>query len=209
MQTANRNYPITITGRHVSITEAMREHAQKKVESLHLDYPRITEARVILDVESGFRHRAEFILHCCDHITIEASSTTEDMYASIDETLSKVARRMRKYKTRMLKRNHRPFSKKQHDGTKLLAEHIVLPEDDLAAELPLPAASAAAAEAVLLVHRDRAKIKTLREDEAIEALETGESPFVVFQNEETERLSILFRRDDGDYGIIEPDRQVA
>ncbi len=47
MQTQNVNLPITVTGRHVSITEPIRDYAHKKIEGLHLDYPKIIEARVI------------------------------------------------------------------------------------------------------------------------------------------------------------------
>ena len=53
MQVRNVNLPITVTGRHVTVTDAMREHAHKKVEGLHLDYPKIIEAKVILDVQKN------------------------------------------------------------------------------------------------------------------------------------------------------------
>jgi putative sigma-54 modulation protein len=106
MQTANVNVPVKVTGRHVSITDAIKTYAIGKVDQLHLDYPRIIEAQVILDVEKH-RHFAEIILHCNNHITIEASEETDDMYASIDGVISKVARQMRKYKTKIM-RQHRP-----------------------------------------------------------------------------------------------------
>ena len=106
MQTANVNIPIRVTGRHVSVTAAITEYATKKVEGLHLDYPRIIEAQVILNVEKH-RHSAEIILHCNNHITIEASEETDDMYASIDGVIAKIARQMRKYKTKIM-RAHRP-----------------------------------------------------------------------------------------------------
>jgi putative sigma-54 modulation protein len=61
MQKHNVNLPIIITGRHVEITDAIREYATKKIESLHLDYPRIIEAKVILDIEHH-RQIAEIIL---------------------------------------------------------------------------------------------------------------------------------------------------
>ena len=63
MQTANVNVPVQVTGRHVSVTESIKDYALKKVEHLHLDYPRIIDAQVILDVEKH-RHFAEIILHC-------------------------------------------------------------------------------------------------------------------------------------------------
>ena len=96
MQTANVNVPIKVTGRHVSVTEPIKDYAIKKVEGLHLDYPRIIDAQVILDVEKH-RHFAEIILHCNNHITIEASEETDDMYAAIDGVISTIARQMRKY----------------------------------------------------------------------------------------------------------------
>src|SRR3954469_1064113 len=106
MQTANVNVPVKVTGRHVSITEAIKNYAISKVEHLHLDYPRIIEAQVILNVEKH-RHFAEIVMHCNNHITIEATHETDDMYASIDGVVAKIAQQMRKYKTKIM-RTHRP-----------------------------------------------------------------------------------------------------
>lgn len=198
MQTANINLPIRVTGRHVSITDAMRDHAEKKVASLHLDYPRIIEARVILDVEANFRHRAEIVLHCANHITIEAHSTTGDMYASIDETIAKVARMMRKHKTAMLKRNHRPAKGKRATGVKFLADRFENPA------LPIPAEELQAPQEVIIVHKEISRVKPLKEDEAIEEMEVRKMPFVLFTNPQTQKLSILYRRKDGEYAVIYP-----
>ncbi len=190
MQTRNVNLPITVTGRHVSITESIRDYAYKKIEGLHLDYPKIIEARVILDVQN-YRHIAEIILFCANHIHIEASTETDDMYASIDETVSKIARRMRKHKTRLLK-SHRP----RNEDIRHLEEQVF---------------SAAALETEeeeiepYLVHNENYRIRPLFMDEAIMDLEMSERDFVVFQNAKNNKLSIVFRRKDGDYGVIEPE----
>lgn len=195
MQTANVNLPITVTGRHESITEKMREYARKKVETLHLDYPRIIEAKVLLDVEKGFRQSAEIILHCANHITIDASTVTEDIYASIDETISKIARRMRKYKTRMLSRSHRPRKGK----TKILPEQVFTPElPDTETDESTPDVEPH------IIHKENFKIRPLFTDEAIMEMEMNERPFLVFQNQKNDKLAILFKRNDGDYGLIEP-----
>src|SRR5271155_4799957 len=106
MQVANANPEIKVTGRHVTVTEPIVDYARKKVESLHLDYPRIIDAQVILDVEK-YRHIAEVVLHCSNHITIDASAETSDLYASIDEAVGKIAQQMRKHKTKIM-RLHRP-----------------------------------------------------------------------------------------------------
>jgi putative sigma-54 modulation protein len=193
MQTANVNLPIIVTGRHVDVTEPMRDYAQKKVESLHLDYPKIIEAKVILDVPHGHggpRHFAEIILFCANHITIEASTESGDIYASIDETISKIARRMRKFKTRLLK-SHRPRSA----SIRHLDEHVYTTEhheDDNRDEME-----------PVIIHKENYKIRPLYPDEAITDLELSDRSFVVFHNSKTHKLSVLFRRKDGDYGVIE------
>ncbi len=106
MQSVNLDPHVTITVRHEQATDSLKGYAFRKIAGLHLDYPKIIEAKAILDVQ-GRRHRAEIILFCANHITIDASSETIDMYRSIDETIDKIARRMRKHKARLLKQ-HRP-----------------------------------------------------------------------------------------------------
>ena len=191
MQVTNVNLPITVTGRHVSVTDSMREYAEKKVAGLHLDYPKIIEARVLLNVEHS-RHIAEIILFCANHIVIEAATTTQDMYASIDETISKIARRMRKHKTRMLK-SYRP--KKNQKENRFVAETVFpseIPDEPEAEHEPV------------IIHKEKYKIKHLFSDEAILDMEMNEKPFLVFHDDKTDRLAIIYRREDGDYGMIIP-----
>ena len=103
MQTANVNVPIRVDGRHLVVTEAMYQHVVDKLSHLHLDYPRIIEAHVVLDLQKhGNRHFAEIIMRCANHITLEASVTTNNLYASIDLAVDKIAQQMRKFKTRHL-----------------------------------------------------------------------------------------------------------
>ncbi len=191
MQVTNVNLPITVTGRHVSVTDAMREHAEKKVSGLHLDYPKIIEAKVLLDVDSKERHKAEVILFCANHIVIEADTVTPNMYASIDETMSKIARRMRKHKTRMLK-SHRP---KKDKSIRHLNEAVFAPE--------IPEEPEAEHEPVLL-HKEKFKIKHLYSDEAIMDMEMNDKPFILFHDAKADALALLYKREDGDYAMVCP-----
>lgn len=196
MQKHNVNLPIVVTARHMEVTEAIRDYANKKIESLHLDYPRIIEAKVVLDVQGHHRHVAEIILFCADHIVIEVKSVTEDIYASIDESTAKIARRMRKFKTRLL-RNHRP----RKDGSiRHLEEHVFHQEAIHTEDEHIQPS---------YVHNEKYKIRPLYADEAIVDLEISERPFVLFHNQQTHRLAILFRRKDGDYGLIEPELEAV
>lgn len=188
MQVANVNMPIKVTGRHVSITDAMKDHAEKKIEGLHLDYPRIIEAHVILDVEK-YRHFAEVVLICGNHITIEASAETDDMYASIDQVITKIAQQMRKYKTKIM-RQHRPRRHEiQHVDEQVLS---IEGFDDHAESEPT------------VIHTERYPVKPMFVDEAVLQLEMSSRQFVVFLNAKTEKVNVLYRRKNADYGLIEP-----
>ena len=196
MQVHNVNIPIVVTGRHVEVTEAMREYARKKLEGLHLDYPRIIEAKVVLDVQKHHnQQKAEIVLFCANHITIEADATSSDIYASIDETISRISRRMRKFKTRML-RSQRP----RKGQVKHIEEHIFEEAQlDNEEDHIEPA----------FVHQENYKIRPLFPDEAMMDLAMSERNFIVFENARTHKLAILYRRKDGEYGLIEPEANVA
>ena len=189
MQTANVNVPIKVTGRHVSVTEPIKDYAVSKIEHLHLDYPRIIEAHVILDVEKH-RHFAEIVLHCTNHITIEASHTTDDMYASIDGVVAKIAQQMRKYKTKIL-RSHRP----RGQSIRHLEEQVLHIEETFhEVEHSEPA----------VIKTERYPVKPMFVDEAVLQIEMSNRQFVVFQNAKTEKVNILYRRKDTGFGLIEP-----
>jgi putative sigma-54 modulation protein len=192
MQTANVNLPITVTVRHEQVTEALRLHAQKKIEGLHLDYPRIIEAKVILDVQKN-RHIAEIILFCANHITIEAHTETKDMYVSLDETIEKIARRMRKHKTRLMKK-HRPH---RNESIRYLDErHFndgVLDHPEEALHDPEP----------FIIHKDNYKVKTMFKEDAIMELELSDRPFVLYKSARRGCLTIVYRRKDGEYTAMD------
>jgi len=192
MQTANVNLPITVTVRHEQVTDALREHARKKIEGLHLDYPRIIEAKAILDVQKN-RHIAEIILFCANHITIEAHTEGKDMYAALDETAEKIARRMRKHKTRLMKKNrpHRNESIRHLDERFFREEVLDHPEESV--EDPVP----------FIVHPENYAVKTMFKEDAIMQLELTDRPFVLYKSARRDCLTIVYRRKDGEYAALD------
>ena len=97
------SFPITVTARHMEMTDAIRDYATKKLQRMHFGYPRVIEAKVIVD-STPHGHIAEIVIFGANHVTIEADTEHDDLYAAIDLTLEKVERQMRKEKTRNLKR---------------------------------------------------------------------------------------------------------
>lgn len=192
MQTANVNLPITVTVRHEQVTDSLREYARKKIEGLHLDNPKIIEAKAILDVQKN-RHIAEIILFCTNHITIEAHSEGRDMYVALDETIDKIARRMRKHKTRLLKKNrpHRNESIRYLEERYFSADVLDHPEESEHDPVPF------------IVHPENYAVKTMYKEDAIMELELSDRPFVLYKSARRDCLSIVYRRKDGEYAALD------
>ena len=192
MKTANADAPVTVTVRHEEPTDSLRQYATSKIDGLSLDYPRIIEAKAILDVQKN-RHIAEILLFCADHIVIEASSETEDMYKSIDQTIDKIARRMRKHKTRLMKK-HRPKPEQtiKHLEEKWYNDSVLdHPEEETLDPEPF------------IVHREGYRLRTLYKEEAIMELELSDKPFVLFKNARRGINQLVYRRKDGEYSLLE------
>ena len=192
MQTANVNPPITITVRHEDLTPSIKEYAEKKIESLHLDYPKIIEAKIVLDVQKN-RHVAEIVLFCANHITIDAHSEDRSMYAALDATIDKIARRMRKQKTRLIKKSrpHRNESIRYLEERFYNEEAMDHPEDSEHDPEPF------------IIHPDNYKLRTMYKEDAIMELELGDRPFVLYKSARRGCLSIIYRRKDGEYASLD------
>jgi putative sigma-54 modulation protein len=177
---------ITMTGRHLDVTPAIKDYAARRVAQIGIDFPRMLSAHFILEVDK-FRHIAELVVQCGNHITIEARDVSEDLYASIDGVVDKVARQMRKYKTKI--QNHRPRS---HDALHL-DEHVLthdLHEDEGTHQV---------------VRTEKFAIKPMSVGEAVLQLELlGPRQFLVFFNADNRKVNVLYRRKNGDFGLIEP-----
>ncbi len=99
---------ISVTGRHLDITDAIRNHALDKIQHDFAPFTRIEHVRVILDIEKH-RRRAEVIVQGKNHLHAEALEESDEMYASIDRAVEKVAKQLRRARDK--KQNHKSREK--------------------------------------------------------------------------------------------------
>ena len=86
---------ISVTGRHMEITDAIRDYVHNKLEHEMVEYPRIESIHVILAIEK-YRHLAEVVIQAPNHVRVDAREESQDMYVSIDGAVEKAAKQMKR-----------------------------------------------------------------------------------------------------------------
>lgn len=92
---------ITVTGRHMEISDSVRDYTHGRVEHELKEFPRIESVHVILDVQK-YRHIAEVVLQAARHVRVEAKEESDDMYVSIDRAVEKAAKQIHKLRDRLV-----------------------------------------------------------------------------------------------------------
>lgn len=176
---------IVVKGKHIDVTPALREYAEKRVAKVGKFFQHRNDVTVdvVLSVVKD-SHIAE-ITYRLGGLILRGESRTEDLYASIDEASDKIERQVRRYKNRL--------QKKFHDSPRFLDEGAGTAADEaLDEELPK------------VVRTKRFAVKPMDLQEAIMQMELLGHDFFVFANAETEEVNVVYRRKDGQFGLIEP-----
>ncbi|MEE4275344.1 MAG: ribosome-associated translation inhibitor RaiA [Thermoleophilia bacterium] len=198
-----------IKGRNVTVTDALQEYAEDKVARVHKllqqrKIDEVTRVELELKVEKNPSIPEPSIAEATIFTrgpVIRARERSDDMYAAIDLVTDKLMRRVKKYHD------------KTHGKTRKGHEKIVVqPEPLPPGEAPLAAAAILGAEMAGEEPGDNGRVvkvkqfalKPMSVDEATLQLELVGHDFFVFQNAETARTNVLYRRRDGHYGLIEP-----
>ena len=173
---------VDITGRHVDITPGLRQLIDKslaKIERLLND--RAVSATVVLTKER-YRHKTELVVHAKgDHI-LSGVGEGNTWPLSVRKAAAKIEHQSQKLKSKWTE------GKRQRKNNRAAA---------VPAQEPAPARR--------IVRATRYAVKAMSIDDAVTRLEAVPESFVVFRNADTEAFNVLFRRKDGNLGLIEPD----
>lgn len=180
---------LTITGKNLEINDTIRSYVEKKIGRLDRYLPNIIDGRVELAVDEGARAAgdrqiAQVTLRT-KKIILRAEEVSSDIFASIDAVFEKMQRQVDRYKgKRWAKRG----------------ETIEPP--------PVPAEVAeeeGAEEPVSVARVKRFRMVPMDEDEAIEQMELLGHDFYVFYNVNQNQINVIYRRRNGEYGLIQPE----
>ena len=191
---------INVTFRHMEATDALREHAEKRLRRIAKYVHRPIDAHVILSVIKR-RHIAEIILNA-DRATLNAKEETDDLYSAIDLAGEKVEQRARKHTEKL--KNHKlpPPSRRPRVIAPVLPEPRNTP--GLRMDV-LRSDSFGRRKGPEVMHTKRLPVKPISVEEAVMQMDLMSNEFLVFRNAATDTVSVVYRRKDGHYGLIEPE----
>ena len=173
-----------IRGENVDLTDAIRSYVEKRISKLEkfLEDNVEATAHVNLKVYTNRTYKVEVTIPL-PYLTLRAEETSNDMYASIDLVTDKLERQIRKYKTRINRES-------REKGLKNLE---FVPGDD----------SDAKQDSLKIVRTKQISLKPMDSEEAALQMDMLGHDFFIFQDADTNGTSVIYRRKDGQYGLIE------
>ena len=171
---------IIIRGKHIELTDALKEYVMKRVGKLEKYSDEFMDGQVTLLVERD-RHRVE-VTAPIHGMILRGEEETEDMYSSIDMVVEKLERQIDKYRTKINKRMR----------SKVLKDHE--PKQPVVNDEPKEE----------VVRNKKFPAKPMSVEEAIMQMNLVGHTFFVFTNAESQEMNVVYLRNNGDYGLLQP-----
>ena len=178
---------IAVTFRHMESSEAVRNYVEEKLARVKKYVEEPIDAQVVLSVQKKIYHRAEVTM-VAKGLTMKSAEEKDDMYAAIDLMVDKIERQLKRYKEK-LKRH-----KGGHSGTHRRVEKAVISapsvdEGDGAPEI---------------IRSHSFSVKPMSVEEAVMQMDLLQKDFLVFTDDRSDEMNVVYRRKDGNYGLIVP-----
>ncbi|UCC66158.1 MAG: ribosome-associated translation inhibitor RaiA [Deltaproteobacteria bacterium] len=174
---------INMTFRHLEPSPSLKDYVGGKLQKVKKYLHEPIEAHVVLSAEK-FRYTAEVSIMADTGILINGVESTEDTHAAIDKVVDKIERQIKK----QLGKLKRPKAKGY--GFKM---HVLYSEEGEEEKKPQ------------IIRSKNYSAKPMSIEEAIQQLKVLKNDFIIFTNAQTEAVNVIYRRKDGNYGLIEPE----
>ncbi|MDJ0715157.1 MAG: ribosome-associated translation inhibitor RaiA [Prochloraceae cyanobacterium] len=186
---------LLVQGNNIAVTDSIHDYVEEKLEKAVKHFQNLTtkvdvHLSVARNSRIGNKHKAEVTVYA-NGTVIRAQENSENLYASIDMVSDKISRQLRKYKEKQLDKKTRPQSK----IGEVVPEQSIKPDliGDRAPELP--------AEVVRMKYF---AMPPMTVEEALEQLQLVDHDFYMFRNSATDEINVIYIRNHGGYGLIQP-----
>ncbi|GAB5047108.1 ribosome hibernation-promoting factor, HPF/YfiA family [Thermodesulfovibrio sp. TK110] len=171
---------ITIRGKNIDVTEALKQYIEKRVSKFERFLNDASEAIVTISTEK-FTHKIDVLLKVNGHL-IQAEGKTEDLYSAVDQVVEKLEKQVLKYKEKVQNKNKK--------------EAIKYPSASFEEK----------EEPKRIVKYKKFDLRPMSPEEAVDQMELLDKDFFIFLNSFTGDVNVVYRRKDGNFGLIEPAR---
>lgn len=195
-----KEYPIHVVGRHLDVTEPMKKYAVDKLMKVERFGGRVIDATISMDIQK-LVHSVDFLINVNNSL-IKVTGRSEDMYASVDFAIARLENKLRRY----MKKLHDHHAKGLAEvDLKVNVIERVQPVDDINDQIEEENLKQVETELKPheIVSTEKTRLKMLNQEEAIMKMELSEAPFMVYRCEEDQKLKVIYRREDENYGVIE------
>ncbi|HBQ35753.1 MAG TPA: ribosome-associated translation inhibitor RaiA [Rhodobacteraceae bacterium] len=183
-----------ISGKQIDIGEALQIHVKAELDSIAQKYAeRPTDAMVIFS-RSANEYVCEATIHLSTGLTASAKAHSHEIYAAFDQCSGKLEKQLRRYKRR-LKDHHRARTQPvelSHASSYILAGSDKAEESEPETLQPM------------IIAEMETKIPSLSVGEAVMQMELSTAPVMVFRNDKHSGINVVYRREDGNIGWIDP-----
>lgn len=195
---------LQITGRNLDVGDALRTHITEQVEQIAEKYFSSSISGQVTLTKEGSDFRVEGLVHIGTGIELEAKAQSSDPYGAVDAALTKLEKRLRRYKRRL--RDHHQ-NKKEPSPRFSVPERVF--EGGALAEESGEAHSEPDSLNPIIIAETQANLQELTVGEAVMQLDISDLAFLVFRNGKEGRANVVYRRDDGNIGWIDPEFAAA
>ena len=172
---------VNVRGKNIVVTPALKEYVEKKITKITRQFKTVGDISAVLKVEKG-NHIVEITVPASG-ILIRAQETRKDMYSSIDLVVEKIERQVHKYKTRLAKRKYSNFVE----------------------PVPVTEVEAAPDDEFKIIKNTKFSMNPMTAEEAILQMNLLDHDFFVYFDPDYGGVNVVYRRKDGNYGLLQPE----
>ncbi len=202
LEFANDLYTIQVTGRHVDVTEAMKNYALEKAKKIERLAERIIDVVITMDIQK-LQHRVDIIVKV-GTIVIKATDASADMYASVDGAMDKLLNQLRRYHHRIKEHHNKHFHAEDMQVNVLepTEQEVDFINDDIEEETQKSVENAMNYKIFKTI---TTPLKTLTQKEAVMKFDLLNDSFMLYRSLEDNKLKVIYRQEDGLFCVMEPE----
>lgn len=186
---------IKVSGKHIDVGDALRSHVEDRLEQAVAKYfDRAVGANVVFSRDARNFFKCDSAVDLSTGLHAQSQAAADDIYAAFEQAVERIEKQIRRYKRRL--KNH--HQNRQSPIELIEAQSYVLAgqdEDEVDGSTDQP----------VIIAEMKTGIRALSVGDAVMQMELAHAPFLVFKNEANGRLNVVYQRDDGNIGWIDPE----